>query len=176
MQLRALQRTDVDWDHSEIVTPGRKKGHGTVPRRKPLTQTGLEALRAFDAADAWQINFSRSSLYKTFTAARDRVVEKLRAERPDLDVSRLATMRPYDLRHSFATMVYRATGDLAITGEFLDHADPQTTRRYAQSALPAHVTAAGAKVLQAFTAPDATTVPPAPIPVAKPRRRSSRKA
>jgi integrase len=172
MQLRALQRTDVDWDHSEIVTPGRKKGHGTVPRRKPLTQTGLEALRAFDAADAWQINFSRSSLYKTFTAARDRVVEKLRAERPDLDVSRLATMRPYDLRHSFATMVYRATGDLAITGEFLDHADPQTTRRYAQSALPAHVTAAGAKVLQAFTAPDATTVPQIPTPVAKPRRRS----
>jgi len=160
MQLRQIKRTDIDWEHSEIVTPGRKKGYGTAPRRKPLTPQALDAFKAFDAADGWQIDFSRSSLYRTFTAARDRVVEALRVERPDLDVSRLATMRPYDLRHSFATMVFKATGDLAITGEFLDHADPQTTRRYAQGALPAHVHAAGAKVLQAFTAPTVASMPP----------------
>jgi integrase len=160
MQLRQLKRTDVDWDRGEIVTPGRKKGHGTAPRRKPLTPQALEAFKAFDAAEGWGLQFSRSSLHRTFTAARDRVVETLRAERPDLDVSQLATMRPYDLRHSFATEVYRATGDLAITGEFLDHADPQTTRRYAQGALPAHLQAAGAKILEAFKAPTVTALPP----------------
>jgi integrase len=150
MQLRQITRTDIDWEGSEFVTPGRKKGHGTAPRRKPLTLQGLEAFKAFDAAGGWGLQFSRSSLHRTFTAARDRVVETLRVDRPDLDVSRLATMRPYDLRHSFATEVYKATGDLAITGEFMDHADPQTTRRYAQGALPAHLQTAGAKVLQAF--------------------------
>jgi integrase len=162
MQLRLIKRSDIDWELGEIVTPGRKKGYGTVPRRKPLTPQALEAFRAFDAADGWEINFSRSSLHRTFTAARDRVVETLRAERPDLDVSRLARMRPYDLRHSFATMVYKATGDLTITGEFLDHADPQTTRRYAQGALPAHVTTAGAKVVLAFADPTAAVAPPKP--------------
>jgi integrase/transcriptional regulator with XRE-family HTH domain len=163
MQLRQIRRTDIDWTATPptIITPGRKKGHGTTPRLLPLTTQGLEAFRAFDAADGWEIRFSRSSLHRTFTAARDRVVETLREERPDLDVSRLAKMRPYDLRHSFATMVYKATGDLAITGEFLGHAPGgKTTRRYAQGALPAHVEKAGEKVILAFSAPTAATVPP----------------
>jgi integrase len=151
-------------------TPGRKKGHGTKPRRKPLTPLGLAAFQAFDAADGWEKPFSRSSLYRTFTAARDRVVAALRVERPDLELARAETMRPYDLRHSFATVASRAIGNEAIVSEFLDHKDRRTTRRYTQGALPDHMRTAGEALAAAFAAPH----PPAaetPKPATAPRLR-----
>jgi integrase len=152
-QLRHMKRSDVDWARREMITPGRKKGQGTRPRGKPLTALGLAAFQAFDAADGWEKPFSRSSLHRTFTAARDRAVAALRLERPDLDLARAETMRPYDLRHSFATKASRVIGNEAVVAELLDHADLRTTRRYTQGALQDHLRGAGAALDAAFAAP-----------------------
>lgn len=164
-QLQRMQRSDIDWHATpaSIITPGRKKGHGTKPRRKPLTSRGLAAFQAFDAADGWGKPYSKASLYKTFTAARDRAVAALRVDRPDLDLSRAETMRPYDLRHSFATKTFQVTGSLSVTAELLDHADQRTTLRYAQGALPEHLRSAVAALEADFATPH-----PKPVDVPKP--------
>lgn len=43
-------------------------------------------------------------------------------------------LRPHNLRHSAATHMHAATGDLALTQKFLGHARPETTVIYAQIA------------------------------------------
>jgi integrase len=171
-QLRRMRRTDVHLHggaSGEISTPGRKKGRGTTPKRKPLSAKGREALLAFEAAGCWtaegtSVQFSRSSLYRTFTDARDRVVAALRTERSDLDLSRVEQMRPYDLRHSFATLASIVlNGNETVVGEFLDHQDPRTTKRYTRGAIPDHMRAAGEAIAAAFATPNpATALPPKP--------------
>lgn len=167
-QLARMKRSDIDWraTPATMITPGRKKGRGTKPRRKPLTALGLAAFQAFDAADGWEKPYSKASLYKTFTAARDRAVAALRLERADLDLERAATMRPYDLRHSFATVASRAIGNEAVVAELLDHADQRTTRRYTQGALTDHLRAAGSALdavfpMKAMPVSRAPATPPA---------------
>jgi integrase len=169
-QLWILPRVNVDWIRATVLVPGRKKGAGTLPARKPLTPAALEAFRAFDAAGCWQLKASKSSLWRTFTAARDRAVARLRIDRPDLDLSRAATMHPYDLRHTFATFAYQTTDDLDATRELLDHADAKTTRRYAQGAVPERLRTAGAAIAAAHAArhqaaaQTAATAPDSPRP------------
>lgn len=164
-QLWALWPADVHWAESEVSTPGRKKGAGTRAQRKPLTAEALEAFRAYDAAGCWGKKPSRSSMRRIFGVARDAAIKELRKTRPDLDLSRAATMRPYDLRHSFGTVALASTGSLPIVQQLLDHADARTTLRYAQGAVPALLKVAGDSIAQAFAAvppyqrPEATGFP-----------------
>jgi integrase len=153
-QLIRMTRADVDFDAKEITTPGRHKGQGTTAQRKPISDDAVAAFRAFDAADCWGRTPSRASIHRTFTAARDAALAELRQTRPDLDLSRAATMRPYDLRHSFGTLTYQLTGSLSITGAMLDHApnQPGTTMRYAQGAVDDHLKAAGQAIAAAMAA------------------------
>lgn len=182
-QLRRMERHAIDWQTGAIIPPGRRKGRGTAALSKQLTAKGLEAFQAFDAAACWGVAFSRSSFYKTFTAARDRVVAALRVERPDLDLSRIAIMRPYDLRHSFGTFASRVLKNEALVMELLDHKDPRTTRRYTQGALSDHLREAGVALNDAMTTPNhpATALPPKPaavpvVPATAPRLRKARHA
>jgi hypothetical protein len=76
-------------------------------------------------------------------------------------------MVPYDLRHSFGSLIFQLTGSDAVTGELLDHRHPRTTRRYRLAAVPAHLQAASdaaAKVLAALPpvviGAEAKTLPP----------------
>jgi integrase len=175
-QLTRMSRGDVHWDAMEISCPGRKKGQGTRARRKPITPDAVEAFKAFDAANCWGVTPSNSSIRRTFVRARDAAIKELKKSRPDLDLSRAATMRPYDLRHSFAAMVYRQTGSLSITGQLLDHADSSTTFRYAQGAVPAHLKAAGAALSEAFGARPKYEAPATPKPAPAKRQRRKRAA
>jgi integrase len=192
-QLRRMRRTDVflhAGTFGELVTPGRQKGRGTKAKRKPLvSEKGREALQAAEAAGCWTdddtfVQFSRASLYRTFTDARDRVVAQLRVERPDLDLSRVEQMRPYDLRHSFATVASIVlNGNEALVGEFLDHQDPRTTKRYTRGALSEHLRTAGDAIAVAFATPQhpAIALPPKPaavpvVPATAPRLRKARHA
>lgn len=152
-ELSRMVRTDVDWTTGEFYTPGRKKGAGTRGMKKPRTSAEqLAAFRAFDAADCWGRTPSRSSIWRTFTAARDAAIAELKETRPDLDLSRAATMRPYDLRHSFLTVAHAKTGDLALTAALAGHKDLKTTKRYAQGAIPVLLQAAGEAIAAAFAA------------------------
>jgi integrase len=164
-QLVRMTPADVDFAGKTITTPGRHKGQGTTAKRKPISDDAVEAFRAFDAAGCWGLVPSRSSIYRTFTAARDAAIQELKRTRPDLDLSRAATMRPYDLRHSFGTMTYALTGSLSVTGALLDHApnQPGTTMRYAQGAVDDHLKEAG-KAIAAAMAARPKYAPPAALP------------
>ena len=116
-----LRPHDVRWDAGAVFVPGRRKGKGTKGQTIPLTSAGLAALRRFDALDCWG-PFSTSSAWKSFQTACQRVG--------------LSGLRPYDLRHTFGTAVYAATGDLRATQHLLGHASRTTTDRYTLAAVP----------------------------------------
>jgi integrase len=161
-ELTRMTSGDVDWAASEINTPGRQKGAGTQGQRKPITADALEAFRRFDAAGCWGVKPSKSSIWRIFCAARDRAIAELKRTRPDLNLARAATMRPYDLRHSFATFVLRHTRDMAATQEYLGHKYATTTRRYSQAAIPIVLKAAGDTVGTAFADRPTYQAPPTP--------------
>jgi integrase len=64
-------------------------------------------------------------------------------------------LRTYDLRHSFATALYAADGDLGATQELMIHADARTTKRYALGSVNPRALLAMAR----FEAATSTTPP-----------------
>jgi len=126
-----LRPRDVRWDAGAVFIQGRRKGKGTKGQTIPLTSAGLEALRRFDELDCWGA-FSTSSAWKSF----QRACAKLE----------LTGLRPYDLRHSFGTAVYAATGDLRATQQLLGHASRTTTDRYTLAAVPGRLKVAVGQV------------------------------
>lgn len=111
------------------LAPGRKKGAGTSARAVPLTNEAVEALREFIACNAFG-PFSHSSLWKTFSLARDAALEKYPKDR-----AHLLGLRPYDLRHSFGTALYTATGDIRATQLLMGHSRVEMTHRYTLGAV-----------------------------------------
>ncbi len=113
-QLMHLRPEDVDWKAPSIYVRARRKGrHGTIRqgRRKPITPEAMAALRRFDALQCWG-RFSRDSMRASFKRACVKVEAALARAGTPVDLS---TVRVYDLRHSFATMVLAATQDLETT-------------------------------------------------------------
>lgn len=143
-------------DQGCVLVPGRHKGKGTRTARHALTRDGVAALKAMAAVGAWGPIPSSTRLI-----VWRRAVAKVRADHPDWGIPEDA--RPYDLRHSFAEVVYRATHDLALTQGLLGHADQRTTRRYASGAIPEGEAAAAKKVSLLWRA----SAPPKP-----PRRKT----
>lgn len=141
-QLKLVQPGDLRLDDEKpsILVRGRKKGKpGAVGwKRKPLLPAAVDAFRDFVAANAFG-TFTRGSLRKTFVRARDLAQAELRKINPQVDLS---DMVPYDLRHSFGSLMFQLTGSDAVTGEMLDHKNPVTTKRYRLAAVPAHLQAA----------------------------------
>jgi integrase len=163
-QLVKMTPGDVNFETGEIRPPGRAKGHGTAPQAKPICGAdAIAAFRAFDAAGCWGHQPSRSSIWRTFTRARDAAIAELRRTKPHLDLTRAATMRPYDLRHSFAVFT-RPHTSLDITGRLLDHRDASTTARYVQGAVDPLLAEAGRKIAAAFAARPKYTPPPVSLP------------
>lgn len=126
-------------DEGCVLVPGRRKGRGTQTSRHALTPEGVAALKIMAAVGAWGPIPSSTRLI-----VWRRAVARVRAEHPDWRIP--ADVRPYDLRHSYAELVYRATHDLALTQGLLGHADQRTTRRYAAGAIPEGESAAAARV------------------------------
>jgi integrase len=108
--------------HGTMALPRRLKGRTVDGRIVPLTADAQLAWAAFIAADAWG-PFSVSSCAKGFKVAARKVG--------------LTGVRLYDLRHSFARLVYERTqGNLQAVAGFLQHADPRTTARYVNAGVP----------------------------------------
>jgi integrase len=87
----------------------------------PLSARGVHAFRRFVALGCWG-PFSRSSMRQSFKRAC-----------AALEIP--VTLTPYQLRHSFGTLVYASSGDLHATGLLLGHRDARTTARYALGAV-----------------------------------------
>jgi integrase len=133
-----LKRVDRNqhWNRQAgtLVITGRQKGEGTPSRVIKLTKKGTAALREMDRQDAWG-NFSNSTLGRRWHAAIVRVRE---------DVPDFPAIRPYDLRHSMGTEIYRLTKDLKSVKEYLGHKSLKTSERYMHAAVAEGVARAAA--------------------------------
>lgn len=154
-QLEKLTPADVNFDTMTYFRPRRAKGrrgqrnrtaHGERPR--PLLPQAAAAIRHLFAIGAGG-KFSRSSLHKTFrralraaNATRIRVHRQARRKgAPELIP---ASLRPYDVKHTFGSEAYLASRDLRAVQELLGHSRIELTERYALAAIaPAALAAAG---------------------------------
>jgi len=88
---------------------------------------------------------THSREHAAFRAACKRVIKA--AAKAGSPVPSLDGVRPYDLRHSFGTAVYRASGDIRATQELLGHSAPALTARYTLGAVDDRLKAAVASVV-----------------------------
>jgi integrase len=118
--LMRLARADVDYAAKTVLAPRRRKGKGTKTRALPLTRDAVAAFKMLDRYDGWG-PFSRDSLRRALALACTK--------------AGVPVIRGYDLRHSFATAVYRASGDIKAVQALLDHSDQKLTDRYTLGAV-----------------------------------------
>lgn len=131
-EISRLSRRDWNDVNGTLFVQGRRKGKGGASRLVPLQQRGRKAMRDFDAADAWG-TFERSAFHASFRRACDQVAG---ARGVSAHVKLLlGELRPYDVRHSYATALYSSSGDERAVAEILGHRDRRTTRRYIQAAI-----------------------------------------
>ena len=175
-QLQRLRPRDVDLTKGRMYLQPRRKGTGTPGVWVELMPQAVDAFTAYAAVGLWGRSFSRSSMSKSWTGAIRRVTATL--EREALETKDRTAVdafidaippncRPYDLRHSFATDVYRRTGDLGAVAELLQHANLETTQIYTGGAVSERVTSAIAKMTQAHKGLAVT--PPASPPLKRGR-------
>lgn len=133
-QLKTITAADLDLKGAAVYVRGRAKGHGTKGRRVPLSPEGVRAFEALVRADAFG-PFERWTMWKAFRQACKKV-----------DPVALAGVRPYDLRHSYGTELYAASGDIRATQILMGHSKPEMTHRYTLGAVDEQV----GKALAAF--------------------------
>lgn len=121
-QLMRLTPDAYDARAHALLVPGTEKGRGTKPYVLPLSARAEEALKAFAKGDAWG-SFTTAPMARMWKAAA------VKAGLP-------ASVVPYDLRHSFATAIYQATGDIQATRTLLGHSSLRVTERYMLAAVP----------------------------------------
>lgn len=119
--LKKITPADIDWQRSTVRVVPRRKGAGAPARELPLLPNALAAFKELRSLDAFG-EFEQSAANAAFQRACKRLTPPVTG------------VRLYDLRHSFAVMMYRVTRDLATTARFLLHASTVMTERYAQGA------------------------------------------
>lgn len=123
-ELYRLTWDDVDMDAGEVFVTSAKKG-GLRSRRVPIHPGFLEKLKVWHAADRGRgplVHYRGkpvTTIKTAFAAAKRRAGITRR-------------IRPYDLRHAFATAILAGGGDLKSTSELLGHSRPDTTTRVYQ--------------------------------------------
>jgi integrase len=142
--LGKLSAIDVELAGAVVHLPARLKGDEVEARSIPLTAQGVAAFRAFAAIGAWG-SFNVAGVNRAWRSAARRA--------GFVDERGKVSTHVYDLRHSFGTMLYRETRDLATVGRFLGHADgSKETLRYALGARRDVDIAAAALVSARFAA------------------------
>lgn len=136
-ELARLRRQDIDVDGRVLVAHARRKGKGSEARAIPLTRHAVRALHLLLRLDALG-PFSTSNLRRAFRVAAARAGYVLRdADHPDgLD------WRPYDVRHTFGSLVGEHSRDERAVQALLGHTDRRTTRRYTGRSIDPRVAAA----------------------------------
>lgn len=157
VDLLAVRRPHVHWTARKVAMPASDKGQGAPPWTSYLTDAGLAALRAFDAADLYGA-FSESAVSHSFKRAARRV------DGPD------TAIHLYSLRHSVGADVHRVTKDLATVGRVLGHVPgSRATAQYALGANADVDQAAVAALGRARTVPPAAKQLPVKLPAARKR-------
>jgi len=96
-------------------------GKGGRTRTIPLSVPAAEALADLEAVGAIG-PFSTSTVRRAFVRAAARLG--------------IHGIRPYDLRHSYGTALYRVAGDTRLVKDVLGHSDTRMTERYTLGHVP----------------------------------------
>lgn len=152
-QMAKLTPEDIRWNEAVYVRP-RRKGRGAAGVWLPLLPQAWDALREYKRLGCWGA-FSTSSARTAFRrAARKarRTVATAYARRtlPRVTARRLRSelldVTPYQLRHSFLTLVASITKDDRAVKVLAQHADIRTTHRYTEATADPRAAAALAMV------------------------------
>ena len=119
-------------------------GKGGRTRTIPLSAPAAEALADLEAVDAIG-PFSTSTVRRAFIRAAARIG--------------IHGVRPYDLRHSYGTALYRVAGDTRLVKDVLGHSDTRMTERYTLGHVPEAMRLATSRFEEHLEVPDAP--PPA---------------
>lgn len=130
-QLGKITPTDLNLRAQTVRLAPRAKGHGVEARTLPLISAGVRAFKAFHQSNTYG-PFREDITNREFRWAAERVGVR--------------GFTVYDLRHSFATALYREVKDLETVARFLQHSTTALTQRYAKAATE-HVDRAAAKAL-----------------------------
>jgi integrase/recombinase XerC len=107
-------------------------GKGNKTRLVPLLPQALEGLRAYHDACPWLA--ARGPREAFFVGARGGALDPAIVQKRVRDIRRslglAESVTPHALRHSFATHLLGAGGDLRTIQELLGHASLSTTQRY----------------------------------------------
>lgn len=138
-----LTPADVDLTRATVRVSTRQKGGQVAGVVLPLIPQAVEAFRTVTRLGAWKRRPSRQSTAISF----QRAVQRVSAQYVAAGGTPLPPMRPYDLRHSFATLVLEATnGDLQQTMELMQHRDLATTLTYTRARVSTSLQEAAQKV------------------------------
>lgn len=120
--LQQIQPADLHLAEGTVRVMPRHKGGGVEARTLSLTAEARDAFKAFHEANAYG-RFSISALNQSF---------KRGCAAAGLDAR---AIHLYDLRHSFLTVLYQVTRDLATVGRLGLHAEgSKVTARYTKGA------------------------------------------
>jgi integrase len=156
--LRRVRARDLDFERGRIYLQPRRKGQGADGVWVALLPEAVDAFRDFAAAGLFGRSYSNSSIGKTWRVGIQRANKQAAqyaqstGDHGWLNELELLPPRckPYDLRHSFGSEMYRRTGDIRAVSELLQHATLEMTKRYTQGAVSERVTAAIAKAAPAY--------------------------
>jgi integrase len=160
-QIRKIRPEHIHWTANELDVMPRSKGKGVKARRLPLLPEAVAALRDFDAAGAYG-TFSNAAPWNAWQRAKRRYLEELRKENaPGLETITqiVKPLRPYDLRHSFAALVYETTGSRDAIKDLLLHGSMQTSERYLKRGVMRASQTAIAAVSASRGVPDSARTP-----------------
>lgn len=143
--LKLVARHHLDFEKQQVYASMRIKGRGVVGATLDMLDDAVAAFQALVDAGGLGPFDTRSLAYcwrRAVTRAKGRwLAQEATTPRPR-PWPLPDDVRAYDLRHSFATEVLLATGDLEATANLLRHANINTTRRYAQHAANARASLA----------------------------------
>lgn len=159
IEIGRLEAAHIDLARGRVWIRAREKGAGAPGAWHRLTARGAEALRAL--VDAGGLGpFDPRSLARSWQIwlAAARGAWEADREKRGRPWPVHADARPYDLRHSFGTLVYLETGDIRAAQAMLRHRQASTTDRYTRAGVPRRVEAAVAALDEALARlPSSTT-------------------
>jgi integrase len=172
--LARIRARDLDFKNGRVYLRRRQKGQGSDAKWITLLPTAVDAFRAFVDAGLIGQPYSNSSIGKTWRVGIKRATATAKTYATDSgDQTWLDELdnlpprcRPYDLRHSFGTEMYRRTGDIRAVSELLQHSNLEMTKRYTVGAVSDRVRDAVALASDAYS-----SVPTIPAPAAAKRLR-----
>lgn len=126
-QLALIRPEHVDLEAGTVMVHGRKKGAGTAASLRRLTGKGIQAFRQMEKSKAWG-PFDRFNFRKQIVAA--------------CTAAKVPVIRPYDLRHHFASELYRRSGDIRAVQLLMGHSTERLTHRYTLGASDPRIEAA----------------------------------